>query len=211
MLLTNIYGLNKSQTKYISVGLSYVSADIFKTCVRIGKSSGASINFTAENWKLLQNFIKDVDDFFSGEKSGVQFQFVSDEYHTCVMSRHQFGKKMLCLRQFRRHSTFPKLPACIFLRDITWNGIKNISKLVNLNVEALQDLESRVRDEIENLCRYIFSKGGYTMDEAFAIMDDIDEDERDPIVLELCALNKLNVWNFAQKLIQEDSAVEPDN
>jgi hypothetical protein len=210
MLLTRTYKLNDSQSKFIVVGIRHTENG-FKRAIRIGKAAENNIVFNEDNWTTFLTYTNDIDEFFQGVKAGFQMQLVSEDHYTCIMSRYQFGKKLLCFSQIRRDSCSPKPPGCIFLREVSWKGLKNLKDLISFHMTRMKESEDLVNDAVRYIAARIIDKNIKMYPDFVDYLSSIDVyQEFQPehahkhlILMELCVGYKNAIWAFVEKTLHK--------
>lgn len=161
-LLNSIYGLNKSYTKKLFVGLEFdaLSEEKFYPVVRMLASDFVGITFSIESWNQFKEsfdeitkwFNKDFDIKLADTKiygNGWSIRFMTSSGNRVIEIQEEI-KATGSIKKFRRSFA---------IAEVSFNNIKNyLSKCVDLKLKYLQSASAEVSGIVKKIFECVFNK-----------------------------------------------------
>lgn len=159
-LLPMSYGLNKSYSKKIYVGLENLQngSQEFKPIVRITGEDTVGIPFTIDNWKDLQKSFEKIDEFFGHQGDDLLDTCVTGLGYTIRFTISYSDKAIELVDNTNKSDSGKKYQRSLTFKKNTYDSLKIISKCVNHRIEYLNDvacmipyLISTISEEVQSV------------------------------------------------------------
>lgn len=161
-ILASFYGLNRSFTKKIFIGLECRDGDKLKPIVRLMGSDFVGIVFTDETWKEFQTHFEKIMDFFNRKTDcdlKVGSSFVCGDVSISLTECYN----ELSIRITESGSSVGDEPApkrfsrWILMQKVTFESLYGMAKCVDMRIDALQKTEKMLPPIMDQLCDEVHS------------------------------------------------------
>ena len=163
-IFAQIYGLNKSWTKKIIVGLEYTDGDAakFEPIVRICDKNAQGIKIKLEEWILFKSMFQNISKYFNGECDSLQ----DSEYHGSswrMKFTFSYRERAISIQEMLNNThrpcgvmLTPQFEHNIVMKKVTFDTLsEHIVKLVDQHLEELQRIADAASMMVPKVCDHI--------------------------------------------------------
>ena len=163
-IFAQIYGLNKSWTKKIIVGLEYTDGDAakFEPVVRICDKNAQGIKIKLDEWVLFKSMFQNISKYFNGECDSLR----DSEYHgSSWRMKFTFShrERAISIQEMlnNTHRPFgvlltPHFEHNIVMKKVSFDTLsEHVVKLIDQHLEERQQIADAVRMMVRKLCDHI--------------------------------------------------------